>query len=310
MFLCAEKDSEILPVTCPSDSDQCLAVESLSTVNDVPAVTQSIVVSGSGDVNNDIAVLMTVQDSDEVKATDNVITEVEVRVNEIETGDSVQCDARDELPVEKSPSTNKSSELTCDICKRVFTSLKYYGKHISKCEIDLSCAKCKKSFKNMKTLRQHLLNLHLDNKKCDSCGERFSTEKKLEKHKNRFHDSAEVKCENCNAVFKNRKSLSVHKAKKVCPALVEAGKKASNDKENKKTSQTQTYQCDQCRKTYGSKRGLRYHKQCHRMVHVQTEKDEDQNSEKQYDFTVDTSNIIPEGVEGVDYFVIDICDSN
>lgn len=46
------------------------------------------------------------------------------------------------------------------------------------------------------------------------------------------------------------------------------------------------------------------------MVHVQTEKDEDQNSEKQYDFTVDTSNIIPEGVEGVDYFVIDICDSN
>ena len=105
-----------------------------------------------------------------------------------------------------------NNQLVCDICKKQFNSLKYYATHISKCEKDLLCFKCKKIFKNKRILRQHLLQIHLDVKKCDACGESFSTEKKLAKHKNKVHSTTEIRCENCNGVFKNKKSLGVHKA--------------------------------------------------------------------------------------------------
>ena len=207
-----------------------------------------------------------------------------------------------------------NNQLVCDICKKQFNSLKYYATHISKCEKDLLCFKCKKIFKNKRILRQHLLQIHLDIKKCDICGESFSTEKKLVKHKKQVHSTTEIRCENCNGVFKNKKSLGVHKAKKVCSALTREGTDETENKENcsKRKNQSEVrkmYQCEECPKIYKSDRGLRYHKQGHRFLKTQKEEQGGRNVNNILsDVILDATNIVGNGVEGIDYFVLEIDD--
>ena len=207
-----------------------------------------------------------------------------------------------------------NNQLVCDICKKQFKSLKLYGLHISKCEKDLLCFKCKKIFLNKRTLRQHLLQIHLDTKKCDVCGESFSTEKKLAKHKSKVHSTTEIKCEGCNGVFKNKKSLGVHKAKKVCPAMASEGTAESgNSKKHKKgkhqSAERKTYQCEQCPKTYKSDRGLRYHKNIHRLLRKQMDEQDGKNvNNVMSDVILDVTNIVDNGVEGIDYYVLELDD--
>ena len=141
------------------------------------------------------------------------------------------------------------------------------------------------------------------------CGESFSTEKKLAKHRGRMHSSTEIKCDGCNSTFKNKKSLGVHKAKKVCPAMVGKGAGESRNKNSKDhekendQSERKTYKCKLCPKVYLSDRGLRYHKQGHMLVSTLSGKQEDKAVDKLCDIIVDSTNTI--GVEGIDYYVVD-----
>ena len=230
---------------------------------------------------------------------------------------------------------------TCNVCKKMFSSLKCYGTHTLKCMKDFSCMICQKSFKNKKTLQQHLKEMHIKVKRCDSCIQTFSTGKKLLKHKMRFHGNGEViKCEMCMTVFKTRKSYSVHKSKKICSsrerstiqfesidideedeeetlkktdACEISGEKGS-DVPKKDCTSKKIFQCEKCPKSFKSDRGLRGHKLNHKNLDLQTSiaqsvsVDDDDAKEEQivYYDCEDAANILRDGVEGVDYVVIDL----
>ena len=67
--------------------------------------------------------------------------------------------------------------------------------------------------------------MHDEVRRCKSCHETFSTEKKLSKHITKYHKaSTGIECGNCSTIFKNKKSLSVHKAKQIC--ITKSEKKA------------------------------------------------------------------------------------
>ena len=67
--------------------------------------------------------------------------------------------------------------------------------------------------------------MHVEVRRCKSCHETFSTEKKLSKHITKYHKaSTGIECGNCSTIFKNKKSLSVHKAKQIC--ITKSEKKA------------------------------------------------------------------------------------
>jgi uncharacterized C2H2 Zn-finger protein len=184
---------------------------------------------------------------------------------------------------------NNTKCFTCKVCKNIFSSLKCFGTHTTKCVEEFSCMICMKTFKSKKSFQQHLKNMHVKVKRCESCIETFSTERNLLKHMIRNHKAGqEIKCGTCSTVFKTRKSYSVHKAKKICGSkeksilekesensVCEKGNEKDKDETHEKICASiqvtkKTFQCEKCPKGFKSDRGLRAHKQTHKILSPET----------------------------------------
>ena len=257
-----------------------------------------------------------VPEEDERNKTDdnNVLVDEFISVANAEVSLKVTEDQTRDLDDKLNNSKNSYS---CSVCKKIFASLKCYGTHTTKCIREMVCSKCNKPFKSSKTLRQHLKFMHIEVKKCDSCNKIFTTDNKLQKHKTDCHSFVkENKCIKCSVVFKNKKSLSVHKATKLCSK--EAG---SVNKGNQKMIENgenavrnRTLKCGECHKSFKSARGLRGHKQTHKIVSLQnkpivTIPVEDEKIEDVV-YYEGSSDILSNGIEGVDYIIVNVLDTN
>ena len=306
-------EKSLAPPTTNIISENVSGNETIVRIDDEQAVSDDVLI----ELCDSEDVLVELCDSEDV-LVELCDTETDMKVSDPTTDNEepenpVEIEETDAVDLESSNATTTSGQFVCDICKKIFSRLKCYGKHIVHCDKDLSCSNCGKNFKNKKTLRQHLLLIHVTTIKCGTCGESFTTEKKLARHMERIHSTVKIKCENCNNIFKNRKSLSVHKAKKVCPAMGgketdEAKKNSEKNEEVKDQSKRKTYQCKHCPKSFGSDRGLRYHKQCHKIVAAQRDKQEDKNVDELCDLIVNSTESY--GLEGVDFFVVNPDDAS
>ena len=99
-------------------------------------------------------------------------------------------------------------------CKKIFTSKKFLYEHIEfKHQKDFrpcECEFCDQTFTDFFSLKKHSNKIHPDGEvKCEICGERVDSNRKLEKHKFMKHD--EKKCSNCGELLKGGRKLRLHR---------------------------------------------------------------------------------------------------
>lgn len=119
-----------------------------------------------------------------------------------------------------------TSNLTCDICKKVLSS--YYSmkehmrsRHSRKAKVKHACSKCKKLFVSKKRLKKHKETKHSDlpaeavkskiEKKhiCSVCGRLFPDKSKMIAHE-KTHFGIMTSCEICNKTFLHKNYLRKH----------------------------------------------------------------------------------------------------
>ena len=139
----------------------------------------------------------------------------------------------------------------CEICGKLFSSIKALGLHKShhgkikptkKIEI-FQCSLCEKEFKGKFRLKEHM-NCHSSEKPhtCDICGASFSHKEYFIRHRKIHSEEEPYSCDICGKAFKLAQYLAIHK----------------------KTHNTDiTFNCDLCEKSFSSNSGLIKHKKVH-----------------------------------------------
>ncbi|MEQ2240330.1 hypothetical protein ILYODFUR_013703 [Ilyodon furcidens] len=101
----------------------------------------------------------------------------------------------------------------CDLCKRVFASLKECENHVRlhKCVVNIVCDKCGRSFRTEKSLARHRKKRCLRSFKCTDCGETFAKKNALLKHSFSHLSLLPYTCIRCRCHFRLAKLYRQHK---------------------------------------------------------------------------------------------------
>ena len=113
-------------------------------------------------------------------------------------------------------------ELSCEICLKTFSKVKYLTEHKKKIhegikrkdESLLKCEFCDKTFETNLKLDSHQRLAHKQpRQKCDLCGKTFLTKRLIKIHIQNFHDLGQknkITCEYCKKVFIRYNSIRRH----------------------------------------------------------------------------------------------------
>ncbi|KAM4567814.1 uncharacterized protein V3H82_012075 [Fundulus diaphanus] len=101
----------------------------------------------------------------------------------------------------------------CDLCKRVFASLKECESHVQlhKCMVNIVCETCGRSFRTEKSLARHRRKRCLRSFKCTDCGETFAKKNALLKHSFSHLGLLPYTCIRCRCHFRLAKLYRQHK---------------------------------------------------------------------------------------------------
>ncbi|XP_029307269.1 zinc finger and SCAN domain-containing protein 2 [Cottoperca gobio] len=101
----------------------------------------------------------------------------------------------------------------CDLCKRVFTSLKECESHVQlhKCKQDVVCAVCGRNFSSPKSLARHRRTTCHHNFKCTDCTKTFTKKNALLKHSFSHLGLLPYTCIRCRCHFRLAKLYRQHK---------------------------------------------------------------------------------------------------
>lgn len=101
----------------------------------------------------------------------------------------------------------------CDLCKRVFASLKECENHVQlhKCMVNIVCETCGRSFRTEKSLARHRKKRCLHSFKCTDCGETFARRNALLKHSFSHLGLLPYTCIRCRCHFRLAKLYRQHK---------------------------------------------------------------------------------------------------
>ncbi|XP_017288718.1 zinc finger protein 668 [Kryptolebias marmoratus] len=101
----------------------------------------------------------------------------------------------------------------CDLCKRVFTSLKDCQSHVQfhKCMVNIACEVCGRSFRSEKSLARHKKRTCLRSFKCTDCHETFAKKNALLKHSFSHLGLLPYTCIRCRCHFRLAKLYRKHK---------------------------------------------------------------------------------------------------
>lgn len=136
------------------------------------------------------------------------------------------------------------------------------------------CEKCNRNFETEKQLKTHFRksNAHgliLPPKNCDICGETFSCDSNMRRHKKMMHDTVMLTCDLCGKMA-NKFYMDLHQ-KTHNPAVDERLHKCSDcdkafrenfmlvDHIRKHHSAEQEFQCDQCGRAFARRKELLIH---------------------------------------------------
>ncbi|KAM4580861.1 uncharacterized protein PAE49_005557 [Odontesthes bonariensis] len=101
----------------------------------------------------------------------------------------------------------------CDLCKRVFTSLKECEAHVQlhKCMVNIVCDVCGRNFPSEKSLARHRKKRCLRNFKCTDCTKTFTKKNALLKHSFSHLGLLPYTCVRCRCHFRLAKLYRQHK---------------------------------------------------------------------------------------------------
>ncbi|KAL7393987.1 hypothetical protein ABVT39_018803 [Epinephelus coioides] len=101
----------------------------------------------------------------------------------------------------------------CDLCKRVFTSLKACEYHVQsqKCRLEVECEVCGRHFPSSKSLMRHRRRVCHCNFKCTDCTKTFSKKNALLKHSFSHLGLLPYTCVRCRCHFRLAKLYRQHK---------------------------------------------------------------------------------------------------
>lgn len=101
----------------------------------------------------------------------------------------------------------------CDLCKRVFTSLKECEHHVQlhKCMLNIMCETCGRSFSSSKSLARHQKRTCRSNFKCTDCSKTFTKKNALLKHSFFHVGLLPYTCIRCRCHFRLAKLYRQHK---------------------------------------------------------------------------------------------------
>lgn len=108
---------------------------------------------------------------------------------------------------------------------------------------------------------------------CHSCGRRFDSARRLEKHRLRVHSDRRFPCQSCEKRFKNMKGLVGHELTHVgierfmCKTCGFAAQSGRSLKLHATTHTRQkTYECSTCRKIFLSSKSRNHHRRRHGVI--------------------------------------------
>ena len=225
----------------------------------------------------------------------------------------------------------------CNLCTETFTTSKKLEKHRIKAhQTDqlIKCELCETAFKNKKSLSVH--------KAKKICSRRRKKQPSSESglrliNKGDMNNMENIREKNLEAVIESGDIPIKESSNKQSRATIQDGPKETviekDDKQEevaisllkdsgcskqlgngevsgnvKSTTMKKTYTCDKCNKIYTSTRGLRKHKATHRLL-------ESANAVKIHEvldsgevFDIKSSGDKVDGIEGIDFFVLDVID--
>uniref|UniRef100_A0A8D8B706 Zinc finger protein 337 n=1 Tax=Culex pipiens TaxID=7175 RepID=A0A8D8B706_CULPI len=104
------------------------------------------------------------------------------------------------------------AEERCPICNRAFRDKKKLDLHIKSHtgETEFSCTPCQRFFASDKLLQKHILRMHQSSTPCPVCAKVFPTEAKMKNH-SRIHDNPTFfECPTCYTCIKEKKHFEAH----------------------------------------------------------------------------------------------------
>ncbi|XP_023945805.2 zinc finger protein 813 isoform X3 [Bicyclus anynana] len=108
---------------------------------------------------------------------------------------------------------DEAKKLACPVCRKQFTSKKWYSKHMDKEHSGhkYNCEHCPKSFSKPLQLAYHAA-CHSDERKfmCNTCGKGFKRRKQLTEHGRAHSDARPYACDQCGMRFKLKSVLKCH----------------------------------------------------------------------------------------------------
>uniref|UniRef100_A0A3P9NQD4 Si:ch211-79k12.2 n=1 Tax=Poecilia reticulata TaxID=8081 RepID=A0A3P9NQD4_POERE len=147
----------------------------------------------------------------------------------------------------------------CDLCKRVFASLKECENHVQlhKCMVNIVCEKCGCSFRTEKSLVRHKKKRCLHSFKCTDCGETFAKKNALLKHSFSHLGLLPYTCIRCRChfrLFPSQEDFQRHKKDTGC---------WGNQEPNQKTDEIR---CLECGHRFDTSDELKKHAGAHQRV--------------------------------------------
>ena len=110
----------------------------------------------------------------------------------------------------------KSSNLTCGICEKTFSSSNYLQYHINYVHSEnkvFTCEHCMKNFKAPNHLKLHIKRLHNKNNQyfCNKCTANFGLQYDMKVHMKTHVKDQQFMCELCDKTLANKRGLEEHR---------------------------------------------------------------------------------------------------
>ncbi|KAI5704995.1 hypothetical protein M8J75_010858 [Diaphorina citri] len=197
-------------------------------------------------------------------------------------------------------STQEEGEFQCEVCNRIFNSLRLYrvhkklhfqqpknyfcdlcGKRFSSRSImedhlvshtgarPYECKTCKKTFVSKYTYKAHLVT-HTDRKRpfsCEKCDKSFYTQQNLVQHEKTHSGSKDFVCTECGKAFGTLRNLEVHLAVHtgnrpfICRVCGKSFVRKAEVKDHERThTGEKPYQCEFCGAQFSQRSNLQSHK--------------------------------------------------